>query len=73
MAIKSVVSARIQLDLFGIVVRVQTVKKKVVGTNLDTNMWLYCIRFLFKFYFHLISKLNHLNSEIFCGKKFRYI
>jgi hypothetical protein len=36
------------------------------------KMWQYMIPFLFLF-FHLILKLNHLNSEIYCGKKFRYI
>jgi hypothetical protein len=36
MAIESVVSESFQLDLFGVVVRVQTVKK-VVGPNLKTR------------------------------------
>ncbi len=38
MAIESVVSASSPLDLFGVVVRVQTVKKKVVGSYLDLKM-----------------------------------
>jgi hypothetical protein len=37
MAIESVVSESFQLDLFGVVVRVQTVKKKVVGSDLNTK------------------------------------
>jgi hypothetical protein len=38
MAIESVVSDRFQLDLFGVVVRAQTVKKKVMGSNFDTKL-----------------------------------
>jgi hypothetical protein len=37
MAMESVVSAGYQLDLYGVVVRVLSVKKKVVCLNLDTN------------------------------------
>jgi hypothetical protein len=37
MAIESVVSDSFQLDLFGVVVRAQTVKKKAMSSNLDTK------------------------------------
>ncbi len=37
MAIESVVSKSFQLDLFGVVVRVQTVKTQVVDSYLDTS------------------------------------
>jgi hypothetical protein len=37
MAIESVVTARFQLDLFGVVVRVLSVKTKFMGTSLEMN------------------------------------
>jgi hypothetical protein len=37
MAIESVVSKCFLVDLFGVVVKVQTVMKKVMGTNLHTK------------------------------------